>query len=64
MIVSEVVGAVGYDSLSHGENAEVHGHSPFGHVLTVRGTSFVKAQDNVALDRQINGGLDEDGEEV
>ena len=50
--------------LGQGEYAEVDGHSPPGHVLTVRGTSFVEAQDNVTLDFQINGSLDEDRDEV
>ena len=50
--------------LGQGEYAEVDGHTPGGHVLAVGRVCFMEAQDDVSLDSEINGGLDEDGEEI
>lgn len=48
------------------EYAQVDGHTRGGQVLTVLVTTvqFVKAQDEVSLDSEINCSLDKDGEEV
>ena len=65
---TKLVGAVGVERtghiLSHGEYTQVDGHAPGGHILTVGRVGCVEAQEDVAFDCEINGGLDEDGEEI